>query len=94
MAAAIPLGSKVKAQTNEGKRISGTLMSVTADAVMIKKNTRLPEPAVSVPFPSLARLELQTSEGMNAGKIVGLGLAAGAGAILTLFLFFAALGGD
>ena len=26
MAAAIPLGSKVKAQTNEGKRISGTLM--------------------------------------------------------------------
>jgi len=92
MAVAIPLGSRVKAQTNDGKRVNGTLMSVTDDAVIIKKRTRLPEPAVTVQFAELARLELQTSEGMSPGKVIGIGLAAGAGAILTIFAFFAAIG--
>jgi hypothetical protein len=67
-------------------------MSVTDEAVIIKKKTRLPEPAVTIAFTDLARLELQTSEGMSPGKVIGIGLAAGAGAILTLFAFFAALG--
>jgi hypothetical protein len=92
MAAAIPLGSRVKAQTTAGKGVSGTLMSVTAEALIIKKRTRLPEAAVTVRFEDLARLELQTGEGMSPGKVIGIGLAAGAGAILTLFAFFAALG--
>jgi hypothetical protein len=92
MALAIPLGSRVKAQTSGGKRINGTLMSITDDAVIIKKRTRLPEPAVTVAFSDLAQLEVQTNEGMSPGKIIGIGLAAGAGAILTLFAFFAALG--
>jgi hypothetical protein len=92
MASAIPVGSRVKAQTNSGARVSGTLMSVTDEAVIIKKKTRLPEAAVTVSFAELARLEMQTGEGMSAGKIIGIGLAAGAGAILTLFGFFLALG--
>jgi hypothetical protein len=92
MATAMPVGSRVKAQTNSGARVSGTLMSVTDEAVIIKKKTRLPEPAVTVSFAELARLEMQTGEGMSAGKVIGIGLAAGAGAILTLFAFFAALG--
>jgi hypothetical protein len=92
MASAIPAGSRVKAQTNSGARVSGTLMSVTDEAVIIKKKTRLPEPAVTVSFAELARLEVQSGEGMSAGKVIGIGLAAGAGAILTLFAFFAALG--
>jgi hypothetical protein len=94
MASAIPAGSRVKAQTNSGARVSGTLMNVTDEAVIIKKKTRLPEPAVTVPFAELARLEVQTGEGMSAGKVIGIGLAAGAGAILTLFAFFFALGAD
>jgi hypothetical protein len=91
MAAAIPLGSRVKVHTNNGKRLNGTLMSVSDDAVIIKKRTRLPEPAVTVAFTELSSLELQTGEGMSAGKVVGIGLAAGAGAIITLIVFFAAI---
>ena len=91
MASAIPLGSRVKAQTSEGKRVNGTIMSVTSDAVIIKKKTRLPEPAITIPFAELARLELQGNEGMSIGKVLGIGLAAGAGAILTLFAFVAAI---
>jgi hypothetical protein len=94
MAAAIPLGSRVKVHTSNGKRLNGTLMSVSDDAVIIKKRTRLPEPAVTVAFTELSSLELQTGEGMSAGKVVGIGLAAGAGAIITLFAFFAAIGDD
>jgi hypothetical protein len=92
LASAIPLGSRVKAQTADGKRVNGTLMSVTADAVIIKKRTRLPEPAITIPFGELARLELQVNEGMSIGKALGIGLTAGAGAILTLFAFAVALG--
>jgi hypothetical protein len=91
MASAIPLGSRVKAQTTDGKRVNGTMMSVTPDAVIIKKQTRLPEPAITIPFAELARLELQVNEGMSIGKVLGVGLAAGAGAILTLFAFVAAI---
>ncbi len=94
MASAIPLGSRVKAQTTRGSRVNGTLLSVTDEAVIIKKKTRLPEPAVTVAFTELAELELQTGQGMSAGKVIGIGLAAGAGAILTLFAFFFALGAD
>lgn len=91
MASKMPLGARIKAQTLSGAKINGTLMGVTDEAVLIKKNTRVPEPAVTVPYSDLGRLELQGNEGMNAAKIVGIGLAAGAGAILTLFAFFAAL---
>lgn len=91
MAAAIPPGSRVRAQTTAGKRVDGTIMRVSGDAVIIKKKTRLPEPAITIPFAELARLELQTNEGMSIGKAVGIGLAAGAGAILTLLVFALAL---
>lgn len=91
MAREIPLGTRVTVQTSGGRRVKGTLMSVTDEAVIIKKKTRLPEPAVTVPFADLAQLERETNGGMHAGKIIGIGLAAGAGAILTLLAFFAAL---
>jgi hypothetical protein len=90
MASAISLGSRIKVQTNSGRRIDGTLMSVTVDAIIIKKKTRVPEPAVTVPFSELSRLELQHAGGMSVAKMLGVGLAAGAGAILTLFAFVAA----
>jgi hypothetical protein len=90
MVAAIPLGSRIKAQTSSGARIDGTLMSVTGEAIIIKKKTRVPESAVAIPFSALSRLELQQAGGMSVAKMLGVGLAAGAGAILTLFAFVAA----
>jgi hypothetical protein len=91
MAAAIPLGSRVKVQTQDGKRVDGTVMSVSADALIIKKRTRVPEPAITIPLAELARLELKTNEGMSIGKAIGIGVATGASAILTMFVFASAL---
>lgn len=85
VAAAIPLGSKVKIQTTSGQRMSGTLMRVGEDGVLLKKNTRRPEPAVTVSFAGMARLERDTNKGFNIGKAIAVGLAAGAGIILGMF---------
>jgi hypothetical protein len=86
MAAAIPLGSRVKVYTREGRRMTATLMSTTADAIIVKRESRVPEPAVTIRFDELARLQRdERSGGVNLAKAVGIGLAAGAAAILTMF---------
>ena len=86
MAAAIPLGSRVKVQTNE-RRMTATLMNVTDEAIVVKRESRVPEPAVTIRFDELTRLQRDDRKGaLNIGKAIGIGLAAGAGAILTLFM--------
>ena len=85
VAEAIPLGSKVKIQTLEGKRVSGTLMRVDDTGVTIKKHTRLPEAPVSVAYDRIANIE-RDGGGMGWGKAIGMGVGAGAAAILTIFV--------
>lgn len=87
VAQTIPLGSKVKVHTLKGQRMSGTLMSVAGDGVLLKKNTRRSEPAVSVPFTDIDRLERDQGNGLSIGKAVAVGLATGAGFMATLILF-------
>jgi len=86
VADAIPLGSKVKIRTLEGKRVSGTLMRVDDSGVAVKKNTRIPEAAVTVTYDAIANIERDHGGGMNLGKAIGFGLAAGASAIATIFV--------
>lgn len=86
VADSIPLGSKVKVHTSEGKRISGTLMRVDDTSVLVKRNSRLPEPAVTITFESMANLERdQKGGGVNLGKAMAIGAATGAGFILAMF---------
>jgi len=85
LAGGIPIGSRVKVQVREGRRMTATLMEVTNDAIVVQRVTRVPEPPVTVRFDELAALQRQDKSGFTVGKAVGIGLAAGAGAILTLF---------
>lgn len=85
VAEAIPLGSKVKVRTLEGKRVSGTLMRVDAAALMVKKNTRIPEPAVIVPFTDVSTLEKDNGSNVNVAKAILIGAGVGAGVLLTMF---------
>lgn len=88
VAEAIPLGSRVRLQTLDGKRISGTLMRVDGDAVMVKRNTRRPEPAVMVAYDTMSKLEReQPGNGVNIGKAIAISVATGAGIVLSLMLF-------
>lgn len=87
VAETIPLGSKVKVQTAQGRRLNGTLMRVDGNAIMIKRNTRRPEPALTVAFNEMAKLERdQGNGGMHVAKAIGVGLAAGAGVFFSLIL--------
>jgi len=87
VANAIPLGSRVKAQTVEGRRITGTLMQVTDLVVLVKRNSRLPEPAVSIAFADLSRLERDHGNGgINIAKAVAIAVGAGAGVVFTIFM--------
>lgn len=85
LAASIPLGARVKLQSRDGRRLTATLLSVDDDAIIVKRESRVPEPAVRIPFAQLTRLQLQEKGGFSVGKAIGIGLAAGVGAILTLF---------
>ena len=87
VAGAIPLGSRVKVQTLDGKRVIGTLMQVNDGGVLVKKNSRLPEPAVSIAFADLSRLERDhgNGNGVSLAKALGIAAATGAGFVFTLF---------
>ena len=85
VAGSIPLGTKVKIHTLAGKRVSGTLMRVDDTAVMVKKNTRLPEPAVVVPFDLVSNIEKDTGSNVNVAKAILIGAGVGAGVLLTMF---------
>ena len=87
VAEAIPLGSKIKIQRHDGDRITGTLMRVDTTGVLVKRNTRHPEPAVSIAFADVAKIERHKEGGLNVGKAIAVGAATGAGVILTLILF-------
>lgn len=86
VAEAIPLGTKVKVQTLDGKRVSGTLLSVDEKSVQLKRNTRRPEAAVTVTFDNISNLQRDNGGGVNWAKALGIGLGAGAGVILTIFI--------
>lgn len=87
VAEAIALGSKVKVQLADGRRLNGTLMRVDDTAIMVKRNTRRPEPAVVVPFTEIGKLERdQDNGGAHIAKAIGIGLAAGAGVFFSLIL--------
>ena len=86
VAEAIPLGSRVAVQTLDGKRVKGTLMRVDDTAVLVKKNTRIPEAPIAVTFEQMSNIERDRGQGMNWAKALGVGAAAGAGAILTIFV--------
>lgn len=85
VAAAIPLGSKIKVQMTSGARVNGTLIQVDDTSFSVKKSTRIPEPPVVVTYDSVANLE-RDHGGTHWGKAIGFGAAAGAAAILTIFV--------
>jgi len=84
LASGIPIGSRIKVRTADGRRLTATLMAADAQRIIVKRRSRVPEPAVSIAYADLSELRRDEGGGMSVGKAVGIGLAAGVGAILTL----------
>lgn len=92
LAANIPPGSRVTVESRDGRRLTATLMAVGEDGIVVKRESRVPEAAVSIPFAQLTRLRRDTKSGFSIGKAIGIGLAAGVGAILTMFAIAVSIG--
>jgi hypothetical protein len=85
VAFAIPLGSRVKVHMRSGRRLTATMLAVEADAIVVKRDSRVPESAITIPFSEVALLQRDQKSGFNLAKAIGIGVAAGVGAILTMF---------
>ena len=86
VAGAIPLGTKVKVQTLDGKRVSGTLVRVDDRSLQVKRYARRPEAAMVIAFNRISNVETDHGGGVTWAKAIGIGLGLGAGAILTMFV--------
>jgi len=55
----IPAGSRVKVERAKGDTIRGTILKTTPDALVVQRNTRVPETPVEVPYSTIARVTLE-----------------------------------
>lgn len=92
LAEGIPLGTRVIVRTRDGRRLNATLMAVEPGRIIVQRNGRVPEPALGIAFDDVARLERAPTGSFSMGKAIGIGLAAGVGAILTMFAIAVSLG--
>ena len=89
----LPAGSRVRVDLTNGQSLRGTLMKATADAIVVQKNTRVPEPPVQIRLEELTRVTLDTG-GSNVGKTVAIGIGAGVAATFGVLALLFALVGD
>ena len=84
----VPVGSKVKVMTVDGRSFKATYMGVEGAVVTLRPRTRIPEPPVSIPVASLALLELD--QGTSTGKIVAIAAGVAGATVLGVFLILVA----
>jgi len=86
----IPAGSRVKVERAKGHTIRGTILKTTPDALVVQRNTRVPETPVEVPYSTIARVTLDDGRGSSVAKAVGIGVASGVGSFFAILAIFAA----
>jgi hypothetical protein len=93
-AQSLPRGADVRVSRAHGRSLRGTLMKATDESVVIQPRTRLPEPAVEIPFNDVLEVTPEHHGGSSVAKAIGIGAAAGAAAMLTVLLVMFAVYGD
>jgi hypothetical protein len=83
----LPAGSRIKVETTDGTRFTGTLLSVDRDRVVVQPHGRLAEPSRALPIASLRVVE-PAPAGANGslGKAIAIGVVAGAASFLAMLL--------
>jgi len=95
VAAQLPRGASVDVTTAGGKRVTGELIAVEADAIVVTPHGRLPEPPLRVAFDRLESLALSTNA-TRAARVgaVALGAGTGTGVFMTLLMIAFAVYAD
>ena len=90
----LPAGSRVRVEQTHRRIVPRHAdEDDAAAAIVVQKNTRVPEPPVEVPMASIARITLDNPTG-SSGKAIGIGIAAGVGITFAFFAILAAALGD
>ena len=89
----LPLGKTIRVERVDGRSLRGTLLKVTDRSLTFQEKTRIPEPAIEIPFAEILRVTPVTN-GNNIAKTIGIGAAAAAGAVLTVFLILVSVYSD
>jgi hypothetical protein len=82
----LPAGSRVRVERLDGRVLHGTLMRAGETALVVQKNTRVPEAPVEVPTAEIARVTVEGNGGGSTAKAVAIGIASGVGAFFALML--------
>lgn len=88
----LPIGTKLTLDLADGARVTGHILSVEQDAVVMQPRTRLPSPAKRVPFDLIVAIVPDSSGGVDTGKAIAIGAAAGAVSFVAIFLILWGLG--
>jgi hypothetical protein len=88
----LPAGTRVKVERFSGGPVKGTLLQATDAAIVLQRNTRVPESPVEIPLADVSRVTIDTPS--NVGRSLAIAGAVGAGAALGIILILAALYND
>ena len=88
----LPLGTNTKLRLEDGRKLKAMLISVEDDAVVVKVDTRIPEPPIRIELNRI--IDADIDRGANFGKAIAAGAAAGAGAALGVFFLLIAIYSD
>lgn len=90
----LPPGSTIKVERVDGRQMRGTLLKVTDRSLTVQSKTRIPELAIEIPLTEILRVTPAGKNGHSIAKAIGIAAAAAAGAVLAVFLIFAAIYAD
>jgi hypothetical protein len=81
----LPVGSKIRVDLADGTRVTGTLMVVEDEAMIVNPRTRLPEPARRLAFSTIVSIEPQRN-GIGVTNAVLIGVASGVASFFAMFV--------
>lgn len=85
-------GSKVRVERTDGTSLRGTLMKATPQAILVQKNTRVPETPVEVPLSQVSRVTINS--GSSVGKTIAIGVGTGVASFFGILAILAAVWSD
>jgi hypothetical protein len=90
----LSIGSLLRVRLLDGATITGILMAVRDDSIIVKPQTRIPEPERIVPLDTIDVVAPDRPSGMSTGKAAAIGAAAGAGGAAAFILILLAAAWD
>ena len=89
----LPAGPKLTIDLADGARVTGIILGVEQDVLVLQPKTRLPTPVRRIPFDTIVALAPESSGGgINVGNAIAIGAVTGAVSFIAIFLLLWGLG--